>query len=120
MPTDREGLLRAADELEIRAAQPVLPGQQDAARGHAIALFMLAEVRYRLGEKPEAERLVEQAAEYVVKDGKELSQRVAAGMRIRQVNRPGLVGDFWPWKIKDGVHANRSQSWEADYASVFG
>jgi tetratricopeptide (TPR) repeat protein len=97
MPTDREGLLRAADELEIRAAQPVLPGQQDAARGHAIALFMLAEVRYRLGEKPEAERLVEQAAEYVVKDGKELSQRVAAGMRIRQAS----------WLLNDG-HARRA------------
>ena len=35
------------------------------------------------------------------------------------VNRPGVRGDFWPWKIKDGVHAERSDSWEADDASVF-
>jgi len=30
------------------------------------------------------------------------------------VNRPGVRGDSWPWKIKDGVHADRSHSWEAD------
>jgi hypothetical protein len=37
----------------------------------------------------------------------------------RGLNRPGLVGDSWPWKHKDGVHANRSHSGEADDASVF-
>ena len=35
------------------------------------------------------------------------------------VNRPGVRGDSWPWKIKDGVHANRPHSREADDASVF-
>ena len=35
------------------------------------------------------------------------------------LNRPGVVGDSWPWKIKDGVHAIRTHSWEADDASVF-
>jgi hypothetical protein len=35
------------------------------------------------------------------------------------MNRPGVRGDSWPWKIKDGVHAFRSHSWEADDASVF-
>ena len=35
------------------------------------------------------------------------------------LNRPGVVGDSWPWKIKDGVHVNRAHSWEADDASVF-
>ncbi len=35
------------------------------------------------------------------------------------LDRPGLVGDSWPWKIKDKVHASRSHSWEADDASVF-
>ena len=39
--------------------------------------------------------------------------------RAGSMNRPGLVGDSWSWKIKDGVHANRSHSWEADDASVF-
>ena len=36
------------------------------------------------------------------------------------MNRPGLLGDFWPWKVKDGVHAVRAQRWEAEHASVFG
>jgi hypothetical protein len=36
-----------------------------------------------------------------------------------EVNRPGVVGDSWPWKIKDGVDACRAQCWEADDASVF-
>src|SRR5450755_358718 len=35
------------------------------------------------------------------------------------MNRPGVRGDSWPWKIKDGVHAYRSHSWEANDASVF-
>jgi len=36
-----------------------------------------------------------------------------------EVNRPGVRGDFWPWKTKEEVHAERSRSWEADDASVF-
>jgi AAA ATPase domain len=35
------------------------------------------------------------------------------------VNCPGVRGDSWPWKIKDGVHANRAHSREADDASLF-
>jgi hypothetical protein len=59
------------------------------------------------------------------KDGSRGALRISYGEPHKPddaiaLNRPGLVGDFWPWKIKDGVHANRSQSWEADYASVFG
>ena len=39
---------------------------------------------------------------------------------VNDVNRPGRDGDSWPWKIKDGVHAARAHSWQADDASVFG
>ncbi|UGS37204.1 hypothetical protein DSM104329_03619 [Capillimicrobium parvum] len=35
------------------------------------------------------------------------------------VNRPGVLGDFWPWKVEDGVHVERAHSWQADDASVF-
>ena len=35
------------------------------------------------------------------------------------LNRPGVRGDFWPWKTKEEVHAERSDRWEADDASVF-
>ena len=31
-----------------------------------------------------------------------------------RVNRPGMHGDLWPWKIKDGVHALRAHSRQAD------
>jgi hypothetical protein len=41
-------------------------------------------------------------------------------VKNEELNRPGMVGDFWPWRIKDGVHAIRAQQWEADHASVFG
>jgi hypothetical protein len=44
----------------------------------------------------------------------------AAFNELYTMNRPGLVGDSWPWRIKDGVHAIRADQWEADYASVFG
>jgi hypothetical protein len=37
---------------------------------------------------------------------------------VAVVNRPGVVGDSWPWKVKDGVHAIRTISWEADDAAV--
>jgi hypothetical protein len=47
------------------------------------------------------------------------AQAGAYGRFVGLVNRPGLVGDSWPWKHKDGVHANRSHSGEADDASVF-
>ena len=39
--------------------------------------------------------------------------------RLRLLNRPGFLGDSWPWRIKEGVHANGARSWEADDASVF-
>src|SRR5450755_1873672 len=29
----------------------------------------------------------------------------------RPLNRPGVRGDSWPWKIKDGVHGNIAHSW---------
>jgi Transposase, Mutator family len=40
--------------------------------------------------------------------------------RQAAVNRPGMHGDFWPWKIKDGVHAIRAHSRQADDEAVFG
>jgi hypothetical protein len=39
---------------------------------------------------------------------------------MHSVNRPGVHGDFWPWKCKDGVHADGAQCWEADDQAVFG
>ena len=38
----------------------------------------------------------------------------------KRVNRPGWRGEFWPWRIKDGVHAPGAHSRQADDASVFG
>ena len=38
---------------------------------------------------------------------------------VIDLNRPGFVGDSWSWRIKEGVHANGANSWEADHASVF-
>ena len=39
---------------------------------------------------------------------------------LHGLNRPGMHGDFWPWKIKDGVHAIRAHSRQADDQAVFG
>jgi hypothetical protein len=35
------------------------------------------------------------------------------------LNRPGVRGDSWPWRIKDGVNATRTYVWEADDPPVF-
>ncbi|MGH2883890.1 MAG: NACHT domain-containing protein, partial [Solirubrobacteraceae bacterium] len=48
-----------------------------------------------------------------------ISLTVDEAKRRIWVNRPVVRGDSWPWKIKDGVHAFRTHSWEADDASVF-
>jgi hypothetical protein len=38
----------------------------------------------------------------------------------RLLNRPRVVGDFWPWRIKDVVYALRAHSRQADDPAVFG
>jgi len=35
------------------------------------------------------------------------------------MNRPGVVGDFWPWK-QGGSYANGSWSWKVDEQALFG
>ena len=59
--------------------------------------------------------LIDQAARAL--DG--LSRREHFTGPDELVNRPGFLGDSWPWRIKEGVHANGARSWEADDASVF-
>ena len=39
--------------------------------------------------------------------------------KVLALSRPGFVGDSWPWRIKEGVHAKGANSWEAGHASVF-
>ncbi len=43
----------------------------------------------------------------------------ATGGQLRAVNRPGVVGDFWPWK-RGWSYANRSWSWKVSEPAVFG
>ncbi len=57
---------------------------------------------------------VKQSGEAPARSGR-ISKRGSPA--ARWVNRPGVVGDSWPWRIKDGVHAIRTHSWEADDAS---
>jgi len=52
-------------------------------------------------------------------DPTEASHRQSHGTVVF-MKRPGVHGDFWPWKCKDGVHADRAQCWEADDEAVFG
>ena len=49
-----------------------------------------------------------------------LEPAVAKPGSMRGLNRPGVGGDFWPWKIKDGVHAQSAHGWQADGAAVLG
>jgi hypothetical protein len=38
---------------------------------------------------------------------------------LRSVNRPGVVGDFWPWR-QGRSYAYRSWCWEVSESAVFG
>src|SRR4051794_8305709 len=39
---------------------------------------------------------------------------------VADLNRPGRDGDSWPWRSREGVHASRPDSWQADDASLLG
>jgi catechol 2,3-dioxygenase-like lactoylglutathione lyase family enzyme len=44
---------------------------------------------------------------------------LALGASADPLNRPGVVGDFWPWK-RGRSYAHRSWSWKASEPAVFG
>ncbi len=44
---------------------------------------------------------------------------LAQAAQVATMNRPGVVGDFWPWK-QGGSYANGSWSWKVDEQALFG
>lgn len=82
LPTDRADLLRLAAETEVVIARTADAANPKLAQEHAQELFRLGEIRRRLGEAPEAERLFAESADANLALGTALGAELAAMSRI--------------------------------------
>lgn len=84
LPSDRASLLRLAAETERALDETANPGNEEDSLQHANKLLSLGEIRFQLGELPEAERLCEQSAAAFWKVDLPAGKLGAAAACIRQ------------------------------------
>lgn len=94
LPKDRASLLALAAETERLVAQTFVAPSREVAQKHANELFRLGEIRARLGEHREAERIFDQAATAFWTLGSPLNREWAASSRIRQSSVAADEGRF--------------------------
>ena len=121
--------LGLAGETDPRAAVPGLALQRaelalrDRRRGEPVVLLFGEQMPGQDGQLASGRAERDLLAAPRRDPGVERAQRARGADRgvrcLDQLNRPGFLGDSWPWRIKEGVHANGARSWEADDASVF-
>lgn len=84
LPHDRESLLRLAAETEDELRRTASVDDPTAAQEHADQLSKLGEIRVRLGESREAERLLDESADAYLMLGSQEGRNGAAAARLRQ------------------------------------
>jgi hypothetical protein len=84
-----------AAETERAVAETYVPLNGEAAQRHANELLRLGEIRVRLGEDAEAERVLDEAATAFWKLGSSLSHRERAAVaRVTQASLASVAGRF--------------------------
>lgn len=98
VPRDRESLLAALPEVERVVQETANADNPRDAQRHANELFSLGEIRFRLRELPEAERIFDEVAtEFLNLDnpaGEQSNHDWSVMARIRQSNVAALEGRF--------------------------